>query len=134
MACLWISFQAALHAPEFFKRVPAQVVLLAVGRMHDDGQQPGHRIDDQVSFVSGDFLATVVSARADCFRGPGRWTVDDRRGGRAFSTRLKPRLVPQMVVDPLPDSRGGAVAEEAVDRTPVRKVQRQIALHSPYDR
>jgi hypothetical protein len=95
--------------------------------MHDQGQQPGDRIDDQMSFGSGDFLAAIVSARAACFRDLGRLAVEDRGGGRAFSPRLAPHLFRQTVVDPLPDSGRGPLAEQALRRIPVWKILRQIA-------
>jgi hypothetical protein len=58
-------FQERGHPEQGRDNEHAAVAVLNIGRMDDDVKQQAQRIDRDMAFLSGDFLARIIAARID---------------------------------------------------------------------
>ena len=101
-------------------------MILPVRSMDDDGQHQAKRIDGQMSFTSGDFLAGVVASFvAANFGRLHALTIDNHRSrGRLFACLLSQAFA-QFVVERLPNAFLSPTPKNIVRRLPFGKIMGQ---------
>jgi hypothetical protein len=103
------------------------VSVLDVRGQYQGQQNESHRIDQEVALAPVDFLAGIVASLVAALRALDALSVEDPRTGMALSPRHHTQMLSQMPVDCHQESFAFPLPEVVIDRTPRRKVFRQIA-------
>ncbi len=118
--------------PQFRERSPQRgeqrhraVIVLDVGRVHQESEQEALCIGDHVALAPLDPLGGIKPARATTFRGFGALAVDDAGRGNGVAACRLPGTPHQGEIDPMPDAPVAPVVEVILNGRARRKVLRQ---------
>ena len=90
--------------------------------MDYDGANHAHRVNHDVPLASVYLLASIVSTYPAHFGSLNRLAVNNGRAGSWLSATRPPNVLPQVIVELLPNARSLECAEVSVDRAKGRQV------------
>ena len=90
------------RAAERFEQRHGAVVVLNIGGVHEDSEQPAFGIGDDVPFAAFHLLGHVKPTWAAAFRGLHALTVDDAGGRSGVAPDRFASQPHQIAIDPMP--------------------------------